>query len=61
MFDQFAGTNSVRPDSTAAIAGSASGLISHEPLRRQQRLDDRVAALAVSDVVLQRFGSTSKP
>ena len=33
----------------------------HKPLRRQQRFDDGVAALAMSDVVLQRLGAHQKP
>ncbi len=33
----------------------------NKPLRRQQRFDNGVAALAMSDVILQRLGAHQKP
>ena len=35
----------MRPDSTASIAGSASGFVANEPLVRQERFDDVAAAV----------------
>ena len=46
VFFQSSGVKRVSPRSVAATAFSASGRDLHEPLDRDERLDDRVAALA---------------
>ena len=55
------GTNLMRPSRTASMAGLGERLRAHEPLLREQRLDDGAGALAVADGVRVRLDLLHQP